>query len=576
MARAKTRAPARAGLGALTALALRQSGAALMSRVTAGLWQRKLSGTPARILFAPETLADCDADTAADIYAGVFALAGTTVDCEGRSPFAIDPPTKEWARALHSFTWLVHLEANASALSSSNARALVDEWLAAKSANSRAAQAPGVVAARLTAWLVESPLLLSGADTNFRLALMRAIGRQMRRLERVATRLSPSLEKIEVAAALALAGTVVADQTRLQRWALSILGEALRGQILPDGGHISRNPEALVAILSAVVPVREALLRRQQPVPPQLSGAIDKMLPMLRFLTDSGGALARFHGARPVARRILDALSAFDDAKGTASDNARYSGYQRLAAGEGVALLDTGLAPPPAFAQKACASPLALEFSHGGEPIVTSCGALGEARPEWNAAARATAAQSTLTLEERNAGRILSLWPLKPVLGPVLFAGAANVELTREGDTVTASHDAWLPHYGVLHERTVSLSPDGLWLEGTDRIVGQDKLAGTPFTVRFHLWPGIRVRLGRTKRSAMLRLPGGAIFIFGLDEGPVLTLEDTVVLTEPHTIRRAIQIVIAGNTLTDDTIRWHIARHGDPIADPAAEKDAPS
>ncbi|GAB5377594.1 MAG: heparinase II/III family protein [Acuticoccus sp.] len=576
MARGKAREPRRPGVGALAGLALRQSLSGVLSHAGAGLWQRKLAGTPARILFAPETLAPCDAEVAADIYSGVFALAGTTVDCEGRSPFALAPPTPEWGRALHAFTWLVHLEANASALSSNNARALLDEWLGAKSAQSRMAQAPGVVAARLTAWLVESPLLLSGADSAFRLAFLRAIGRQMRRLERVTPRLAPSIEKIEAAAALALAGTVVAEQTRLQRWALSLLGEALRGQILPDGGHVSRNPEALVTILSAVVPVREALVRRQQPVPPHLGGAIDKMLPMLRFFTHDGGALASFHGARPVAPRVLAALSGFDDARGTASDNARYSGFQRMAAGDAVALFDTGLAPPPAFARAACASALALEFSHGGERIVAGCGALGTARPAWASAARATAAQSTLTLEERNSARILGLWPLTAALGPVLFGGPGTVEVAREEGGVTASHDGYLAHFGVLHRRTLSLSSDGHWLEGTDAILGQDKLAGTPFAIRFHLWPGIRVRLGRGRRNAMLRLPGGAIWLFGLDEGPQLALEDTVVLTAPDTVRRTIQIVIAGNTLTDDTIRWHIARHGEPIADPAAEKDEPS
>ncbi len=573
MARRKGSEPRRAGVGALAGLAVRQSGAAVMARVGAALWQRKLAGTPSRILFAPETLLDCDAAVAADIYAGVFNLAGESVDSAGRSPFSLEPPSPAWERALHGFSWLIHLEANASELSSTNARALCEEWLAAKSAQSRRAQEPTVTASRLTAWLVESPLLLAGADTQFRLTFMRAIGRHLRRLERAATRLPPSLAKIEVVSALALAGTVLADQTRLQRWALSYLGELLRAQVLPDGGHLSRNPEALVRLLSLLVPVREALVRRQQPIPPHIGGAIDKMLPMLRFFTHTDGHLAAFHGAHPVATRVLKALDGYDDIKGKASENARYSGFQRLEAGDTAVLVDTGLAPPPAFAREAYASALAMELSHAGTRLVVGCGALGEARAAWVDAARATAAQSTLTLSDRSSARVLGLWPLTRALGPVLFAGPRAVEVTREPYGVRAVHDGYRSHFGILHERTLALAEDGLWLDGTDRVLGNDKLAGAPFAIRFHLYPGIRVRLDKPRRNAMLRLPDGALWMFGLDEGPILALEDSVVLTEPHKVRRTVQIVIAGNTLTDDTIRWHIARHATPVGEGPREKD---
>ena len=573
MARRKGREPSRAGVGALASLALRQSLAAAMGRVGAALWQRKLAGTPTRILFAPETLHDCDAAVAADIYAGVFNLAGESVDSAGQSPFSVEPPSDAWERALHSFTWLVHLEANASELSSTNARALCEEWFAAKSAQSRRAQDPAVAAARLTAWLVESPLLLARADAGFRLAFMRAIGRHLRRLERAATRLPPSLAKIEVVAALALAGTVLADQTRLQRWALSYLGELLRAQVWPDGGHLSRNPEALVTLLSLLVPVREALVRRQQPIPPLIGGAIDKMLPMLRFFTHTDGHLAAFHGARPVAQRVLKALDGYDDVKGTASENARYSGFQRLEAGDTAVLFDTGIAPPPAFASAAYASALAMEVSHGANRIVVGCGALGEARPAWSDAARATAAQSTLTLADRSSARTLSLWPLTKALGPVLYGGPRAVDMMREGLRVRAVHDGYRSHFGILHERSLALSEEGLWIDGVDRILGQDKLSGQAFAIRFHLFPGIRVRLDKARRNAMLRLPDGALWMFGIDEGPALALEDSVVLVEQHRVRRTAQIVVAGNTLTDDTIRWHIARHAAPIGAENPEKD---
>ncbi|MEM8551172.1 MAG: hypothetical protein AAGF45_02250, partial [Pseudomonadota bacterium] len=57
----------------------------------------------------------------------------------------------------------------------------------------------------------------------------------------------------------------------------------------------------------------------------------------------------------------------------------------------------------------------------------------------------------------------------------------------------------------------------------------------------------------------------GAIWLFTLAEGPPLALEESIVLAADGAVRRTVQIVIAGNSLTDDRVSWHIARHGAPL-----------
>jgi uncharacterized heparinase superfamily protein len=543
----------------LSGLAVRRLGRRALGAVALSLWRRPVAAIPSRILFAPETLLEADPAVAADVYAGVFALAGEVVDAAGRSPFAVPPPTEEWARALHGFEWLVHLEANASELSSSNARALVDEWLMAPSLPVK--DAPAVAAARLTTWLVEAPLLLNGADAGFKGRFLRAVGRHLRRLERAFVLLPPGLVRLKVVAALGLAGTVVADEGRLQRWSLGALADVLESEVLPDGGHASRSPEALAEVLAALVPLREALVRRQQPVPAPLRDAIDRMLPMLRFFRHGDGGLARFHGSGVVGRSLVDALLAFDDAHGAPAANARYSGYQRLEAGGTAVIVDTGPAPPPDFAARACASALSFEMSHEGSRIVVNCGALDRARGEWEGAARATAAHSTLTLADRSSARVLGRFPLDDILGPVLYAGPRAVEVQRAPLAVRGSHDGYRPAFGLVHERALTLSDDGLALSGEDRLVGGDRVDGRTFAIRFHLDPAVKVRVERRRRRALLTLPDGSIWIFTVVEGPELLTEDTVVLVGPRRVRRSVQIVIPGNTLTDGTVRWHIGRH---------------
>src|SRR6202012_2787248 len=83
-----------------------------------------------RLLIAPQDLRTADPTRASEIYGGRFAFAGKVVVCDGRSPFAVAPPSEEWADALLSFGWLRHLRAAESAITRANARALVDEWIA--------------------------------------------------------------------------------------------------------------------------------------------------------------------------------------------------------------------------------------------------------------------------------------------------------------------------------------------------------------------------------------------------------------------------------------------------------------
>lgn len=544
----------------------RRAAARVLAGTVAPLWRRPVSTMPARILFAPETLVSADPAVAADIYAGVFALAGEVADASGRSPFAIAPPSRDWERALHGFQWLVHLDANATELSSSNARALFEEWLTSPSAAGAVAQEPEVMAERVIAWLVEAPLLLNGAPASFRQRYMRALARQLRRLERTMERLPTGLARLQVASALALAGAVIADQGRLMRAALTVVGAELGAQILPDGGHRSRDPQALLTALAAVIPLREALIRRQVKVPGPVQDALDRMIPMLRFFRHGDGGLAAFHGAGVVPAAAIDALLAYDDAHGTPTPNARYSGYQRIEAAGAVVLFDTGAAPDAGFGNRAHASALAFEFSHGAERLIVNCGALGAVRPEWTSAARATAAHSTLVLADTSSARVLESKPLAALFGTPVVDGPTAVLVERNGRVATASHDGYRKRFGLTHARRLTLAADGLALTGEDGLFGEGRLDSLGFALRFHLAPSVRVRLQRARRQAALTLPDGSVWLFAVGEGPALSVEESVSLVAPRRVQRGAQLVIAGNALTDPRVRWHLARQAGPLA----------
>ena len=107
------------------------------------------------------------------------------------------------------------------------------------------------------------------------------------------------------------------------------LADELDRQILPDGGHISRNPGALIELLVDLLPLRQAFTARNIPPPPALLNAIDRMMPMLRFFRHGDGNFALFNGMGPTPTDLLTTILAYDDARGTPVANAPHSGYQR-------------------------------------------------------------------------------------------------------------------------------------------------------------------------------------------------------------------------------------------------------
>jgi uncharacterized heparinase superfamily protein len=241
-------------------------------------------------------------------------------------------------------------------------------------------------------------------------------------------------------------------------------------------------------------------------------------------------------------------LLARDEVRGQPFQHARHSGYQRLAAGRTLCVLDCGRIAEDAFALGAHAGTNAFELSSGNNRIVVNCGAGGLANASWDWALRATAAHSTLTLSDTSSAQILPPGPARELLGPRLVGGPLQPTSRRtetpQGWTVDATHDAYLAQFGVRHERQLTLSPQGLMLTGQDRLVAaSDGVKKLNFAVRFHIHPDIRV--SRLEGGGiLLKLPNGEGWRFRAGGG-TLEVEESVYLGGA-VVRRSEQLVISG------------------------------
>ena len=519
---------------------------------------------PDRLLIAPQDLRTADPTLAADIYAGHFVFAGQVESCQGRSPFLVPPPSKEWAQALHGFRWLRHLRSADSALNRSGAPFLVADWIDNSNKFGPEAWELEVVAHRVLAWLSNSPLILQNVDHDFYHRFLKALYLQVCYLHSIYGTMPDNASRLLILNAELAGWLCFADRDRQVRATAKKLVAELDAQILPDGGHVSRNPMVIVSILLDLLPLRQTFLSRDMVPPDGMNRAIERMMPMLRFFRHPGGAFAHFNGAGATPADQVATILAYDDTRGAPVSDARFSGYQRVEAGETVLLMDTGNCPPLEQSAKAHAGMLSFELSAGRGMIVINCGAPSEHHTSWRELARSTAAHSTLSVQDRSicssdsdafdlGGRPLLCGDLKVT---------AERSLDKAQETIHVSHDGYSARFGMRHDRQVWMAIDGRRLDGRDELqaVGNGFRKGQDsFAIRFHLHPSVLVEPGETGDLIYLGLSNGEIWKFEAQELDP-TIEDSVFLSNIHGIQPTKQLVLYGYASHIPVINWHFER----------------
>ena len=525
-------------------------------------------GRADRLIIAPHDLRTADATRAAEIYAGRFVFAGKIVTCHGRSIFDLEPPSEDWEVALLGFGWLRHLRAADTTLTRANARALVDDWITNANNRRPIARRADVLARRMISLLSQAPLVLGDTDSKFYRRYLRGLAREIRYLRFAMLDILDGVPRLQVLIALCYASLCLANQARHVRSASKKLSDELQRQILPDGGHVSRNPGALIELLIDLLPLRQTFAARNIAPPPALLNAIDRMMPMLRFFRHGDGSIALFNGMSGTPSDLLATLLAYDDTHGTPMASMPHTGFQRLDAGATILIMDTGPPPPPSLSHDAHAGCLSFELSSGTSRIVINCGMPSTGRDNWRAFARGTSAHSTLTYHDASSCQFVELSAMKKFLhGAPIVSGPVNVECFREavanGVLLTTSHDGYVPRFGVAHRRVLMMSSDGSRLDGEDAISrapgARVRANETDYALRFHLHPSVKASRLSDARGVMLVLPNREVWTFeALDDK--VDLEDSVFLAGNDGPRRTAQIVIRQDSQHVSSVRWSFVR----------------
>lgn len=526
-------------------------------------WQRGLAGpAPDRLLAMPRSFWPKSPAEAELLIMGRFRLNGGEATARDGSPFFIPPPSEAWAESLHAFHWLRHFDAGGSEPFKEHLRQLIAHWLRNYGEWHELAWRPHVIARRLMTWASFGRLVLANAEILFRARVLLSMARQARHLARTAHLAPPGMPRLVAAIGLAQSGVCLPDgESRMNR-GLHLIARELSLQILPDGGHVSRNPEAVLEAASDLLALVDAMTQRQLLVPVTIRRALDRMMPMIRLLRHQDGRLALFNGGSEGPDGWAETILSQDVARHRTAQQAPQTGYQRVECAQAVLIVDAAGAPPAEMSTQAHAGALSFEFGATGERLIVNCGTSRLKGEDWQEAMRATAAHSTLAVGDMSSAHVVPAGWARSLLGPRLVDGPRDVRCrrkeTEEGITLALAHDGYA-RLGFRHERLLHLSHDGNELTGEDALIQAPDHSILPFVIRFHLHPAIRIL--RADGGVVLATPGGSVWRFVTDAD--IEVAESVYLGQAGHVRKTQQLVLTEpQDRQTGRVKWVLRRSG--------------
>lgn len=521
---------------------------------------------PLKLLTVPKDPVAGDKATGMEVMRGVISYGGGSVGLD-KIDFNDPSLAHHLSDHIQSFAWLRDLAAAETRERAADvAEYVVRAWLS---------QCGGEVAERgwradlwgrrIFFWAAYAPYILSSRDLVYRSAVLNALARGSRHLDRGADKAAPGVKRVTAwSGVIASALVIQGGPARLSKGEAGLL-RALGDALHEDGGIVSRSPTEQLALVETLGQLRAVYAAARQDMPEALAEALTRSAAALLGATLGDGALGSWQGGNMVLKRRVAAAVEGTGQTVRALRQARGWGYQRLEAKKTVLVIDAAPPPPARAMTGGCASTLAFEMSDGADRLIVNCGGVGEAAgalpQEIVQALRTTAAHSTLTVADRNSTAVHD--------DGSLGKGVSEVEISRDAhggvNRLEASHDGYARRFGLVHRRQLELSGDGHEVKGDDllEVRGRKRRSDTlGFAIRFHLGPSAEVTSTADGQGALLRIRGGGAWRFRC-RGGVLSTEESLWVDDsarPHTTQ---QLVVAGEVPAGGAaISWSLKRAG--------------
>ena len=535
-------------------------------------WRTPLHALRLRGRYPLKLLTVPDDPIAGDVERGLALLEGDIVwrmesiavkDCQ----FSNDTPQTSFTEHMQSFAWLRDLAAvDDRARCAPVAETLTRQWLAQHADTvSDTGWRGDIWGKRILFWASHAPLILSSTDLVYRSAVLNALARGARHLDRVADRTPVGVARVTAWCGIVASGLLMPGGEPRRSFGEAGLERAIATCFSSDGGTTCRSPQNLMDAISILSQLRSVYHARRVNVPLLIEQTLARAVPALLGVLMGDGGVANWQGSGAISADVVKNIITGSGVRARPLRQARDWGYQRLAAGQSALSLDA--APPPIsrMGHGGCASTLAFELSDGPHRLIVNCGGArmgGSAIPASLAnGLRTTAAHSTLTLSDSNSTAIHN--------DGTLGKGVSEVELDRQesdaGSRIEANHDGYVRRFGLIHRRTIVMAADGREIRCDDVLLPagtRRKPQSAPFAIRYHLGPSVEASPTADNMGALLRISGGPLWQFRCTGG-TLTIDESMWVDGNGRPHQTQQLVVGGEAPAGGaSVSWVLKRAG--------------
>lgn len=482
------------------------------------------------------------------IFQGRYNFAGEEIHAPNKPLWEPNGVGPWWLSEMHGFSWLRHFRAREGVASRQYARALISDWI--RDGNYKynpISWKMDILGRRITSWISYSEMLKEGADREFLEKFYQLITAQSKHLSRTINKNKNIPEVFNALRGLIISGICLSGGKKRFSLAKNILLFALNNQILNDGCHKSKQPSISLDILTDLIWIRSALPENDTLIE-TLDTYITKISHAIRSLRLGDGTLLRSNGGKSYSRDAVDKVldKTGIKLKSKISASLKSAGYERLAAGRSVILLDCSIKEKNLYHGS-----LSFEMSFGRDRMIVNCGPTPFNNKKWEKALSSSAAHSTLVINDTNSSTNENYKQ---------FNVNTSREITSGFEIISSRHNGYENIYSAIHKRVLKLDSRGSLLKGIDNIISGPKIK---FKIHFHLHPKVNVRLTRNKERILLLIPSGGweFYISKNNTKLSLNIEESIYVEDNGQIKKSNQFLVYGETSNAGAqIEWCLSK----------------
>ena len=462
---------------------------------------------------------------------------------------------------LHNFLWLAKLDRKNT---KSITKKIINDWIDNFFNYSPDVWKMEVIAKRIIAWSSNTDLTLENSSKNYKEKFFLSSIKQSNFLLKNFNSLQNETDKIICCAAIILSGIMFGEKYINYKVGIKELEKIIKNYFDETGFPKSRNPEEVFICLKYLILIREWFKEAQKIIPDFLNEIIIKCGNCYKVLSCENKQFPLFNGATEINHKEYDIFLKNLKYKLTDKNN-DVAGLVKIKKKKFEFFIDFGNPPPNNYAKSYQAGCLAFELTSNKQKIICNSGYGKYLQPKFARLSRSTAAHSTLYINDTSSCIFQKNKFIRKIYGNTLIERHKILNKKYSEDknfyTLIASHNGYEKKFGYIHTRSIVIPKNEEKIFGEDKLIKTKKYSNSLwYTIRFHIYPNIKVVKTKAGNSILISLPNGEGWVLK-SETNNLDIEKSIFFGNKNKILNNESISIYGDILEDAiSIKWEIAK----------------